>query len=440
MDGLIYAAISKNMAGGEGSFWYPHLSETFFPEFHEHPPLALAMQSVLFRIFGNSIYIERFYSLLTYLIAGFIIIGIWKEVTGERKTAWIPLFLWILVPNISWACANNMLENTMTVFVCFSVLFYLKSLKNRRLLFLILSGFAITAGVLSKGFTALFPWSLPLWFWLFTKRTRFSRMAFDTLLIILFSTLPVVLLFINSPETADSLTKYFNKQVLGSIQNVQTVDSRFSIVWGFLSQIILPVIIGIFVLIAGRIKKVDPNLFKKNVSLMLAFFLLSFCGVFPIMISMKQRLFYVLSTYPFFAIGLGVLILPVSRQLLSRIKQNSTGMKIFTVFSCILLVTGIVLSITQINNIGRDKDKIHDVKLITEKIPSDSIISICPGMWQDWSLHGYFARYGAINLDAGSTPEYDYYLTDGNCDNDVLKTYYKRVEVEARKYNLYKRK
>ena len=48
MDGLAYAALSKNMAIGYGSFWYPHLSDTLWNEFHEHPGLGLWLQSLFF--------------------------------------------------------------------------------------------------------------------------------------------------------------------------------------------------------------------------------------------------------------------------------------------------------------------------------------------------------------------------------------------------------
>ena len=35
LDGLFYATISKNLANGLGSFWYPHLTNTLMPQFHE---------------------------------------------------------------------------------------------------------------------------------------------------------------------------------------------------------------------------------------------------------------------------------------------------------------------------------------------------------------------------------------------------------------------
>ena len=97
MDGLLYATVAKNLANGIGSFWYLHLSETLYPVFHEHPPLAIGIQSILFRILGDSIYIERFYSLFTFLITGLIIYLIWNLVTENKKKeiAWLPLSIGI---------------------------------------------------------------------------------------------------------------------------------------------------------------------------------------------------------------------------------------------------------------------------------------------------------------------------------------------------------
>jgi len=67
VDGVTYAAISRNLANGLGSFWEPHFSATLDTQFHGHPPLALGMQSLAFRVFGDSLLVERFiHSLLFY--------------------------------------------------------------------------------------------------------------------------------------------------------------------------------------------------------------------------------------------------------------------------------------------------------------------------------------------------------------------------------------
>ncbi len=91
MDGLLYAGISRNMAEGMGSFWKPFLSQTLYPEFYEHPPLALGLQAVFLKLVGDSIYVERFYSLATHFIMGYLMILIWKKVTHETRYSWVPL-------------------------------------------------------------------------------------------------------------------------------------------------------------------------------------------------------------------------------------------------------------------------------------------------------------------------------------------------------------
>lgn len=42
-DGLLYAAIAKNLAHGVGTFWAPVLSSTTYAPFREHPPFGLGL-------------------------------------------------------------------------------------------------------------------------------------------------------------------------------------------------------------------------------------------------------------------------------------------------------------------------------------------------------------------------------------------------------------
>ena len=162
MDGLYYAAIAKNLSNGLGSFWYLHHTDFSHPIFHEHPPLAIGIQSVFFYLFGESIYIERIYSFFTFIFTGIIIHFIWEEINSKELTylSWVPLILWISIPLNSWACSNNILENTMNIFVSFSVLLSLKSLKSSKLKNIFLAGICLSLAFLSKGFVGLFPLSI----------------------------------------------------------------------------------------------------------------------------------------------------------------------------------------------------------------------------------------------------------------------------------------
>ena len=49
LDGVTYAAIAKNLSLNHGTLWQPFYSETIFPYFYEHPPLAIYAESLLFR-------------------------------------------------------------------------------------------------------------------------------------------------------------------------------------------------------------------------------------------------------------------------------------------------------------------------------------------------------------------------------------------------------
>ena len=54
MDGVLYATMAKNLANGIGTFWQSHMSEIIFPAFINHPPLAIGLESIFFRILGDS--------------------------------------------------------------------------------------------------------------------------------------------------------------------------------------------------------------------------------------------------------------------------------------------------------------------------------------------------------------------------------------------------
>ena len=65
MDGQQYACVAKQLADGNGAFWFPHLSATWSKAgssfFMEHPPLVYGIQSFYFYVFGSSLYTERIY-------------------------------------------------------------------------------------------------------------------------------------------------------------------------------------------------------------------------------------------------------------------------------------------------------------------------------------------------------------------------------------------
>lgn len=416
MDGLLYANISRNLAQGIGSFWDLQLTNTLYPDFHEHPPLAFGIQSIFFKIFPDSIFIEKFYSLLTFVLTGFIIIAIWKQISRAetKKVSWLPLLLLATVGTFTWTAPNNMLENTMMIFTSLSVYFFHLSQKKYRFLFIILAGFSIFCGFLTKGFVALFPLSFGFWLWLFQKDIKFKRFFIDNSVFVIASVLPFIMIYFFVPDANESFNAYFNKQVVGSIQNVQTVNNRFSILEILIVQL-LPAIalIGIF-LFFTRKRKVE----NKNMKWTWIFLLLGLSGVLPIMISMKQRAFYILATYPFFAISIANIISQKVSHIVNSIDLTK-GFKIFKKVSYLILGIAIFLNIVFINSYGKDEKLLKDVFVLSKVIKKGETIYVNKEAWSNWSLHGYLYRYANISLDKKNPENYNYLLLEKEKDREI---------------------
>ncbi len=436
MDGLLYAAISNNIANGIGDTWNLVISQTFYPEFHEHPPLAFAIQSVFFYIFGDNLLVERFYSLSTFLLMAYIIVLLWKEITEKiyHKLAWLPLLFWVLIPLVTWSATNNMLENTMMIFVNLSILFGIKSFNKKRVLFLLLAGFMLFLAVLTKGVVALFPLALIFWMFVFQQNKSFKRFSIDLILMLLGLIIPFALLFLLIPDSYPSLLAYFNKQLVNSISTYVTVDSRFFILNKLFMETLIISIISVLVLFFTRKKISIANLSKWKYTL----FALSLSGVIPIMVSMKQSGFYIIPVLPIISIFFAYLISPSVKLLCDKINFQSKGFIIFKYISLILLIASITFNITQINTSGRDKKNLEDIYAIIEIIPENSIISIEPAIRSQWSIQGYFQRYGNISLDHKMPSNHNYLLTRKS-SNMEIPAVYKLQNIEFNEFKLYKK-
>lgn len=438
LDGLIYSTVSKNLANGLGTFWNPHFTSTFLTEFHEHPPLAFGIQSIFYRILGESRYIDKLYSLLTVMIAGYIIVRIWKNL-GFRN-GWLPLFLWILTPTVFWASYNNLLENTLTIFTSLSVLFCLKNQKSNNYFFIFLSGIMLSLGFLTKGFVAFFPWTFPFLLWLFLKQKTFGKMAIESALIFVFTITPLILLVLLVPDAGLSLKKYIDGQVINSLKNIITVDSRFDIIKRLFFELIPSACLCILFVIWIRIKKNPAIYIKENIAKTGMFVSLGLTGVLPIMISMKQSGFYIIPTYPFFAIATAAFIYPFIDSLIISINYESKNFIFFKWIAYGLFFTGIILSLSSTNRFSRDKEKITDTYIILPEIPEGTVININPEMFDDFRLHAYYGRFKNISLDPDPGNKCEYLLIKNEYYSDSINLLYNNIKLNTIDYQLFKRK
>jgi hypothetical protein len=155
---------------------------------------------------------------------------------------------------------------------------------------------------------------------------------------------------------------------------------------------------------------------------------------------MKQSGFYIVPAYPFFALGLSVLIYSYVDSLMINLNYKSTGFLIFKWMGYGLFCLGIVLSIVFSDHYSRDKNKIEDTAVIIKDIPRGTIINVLPDMYEDWGLHAYLARFKNISLDPDLNNRRDFLLIKNESYSDTLNLNYEIVRLNTIDFKLYKKK
>lgn len=417
MDGLIYSTFSRNLFNkvGSATFWTPYFSETFLTNFHGHPPLAFGLQSICY-YFGDSFYVDKIYSVLTFVIAGVVMIMIWKILTNNINLSWVPLAFWVTIPLVFWGATNNMLENTMQVFTILCLYFCIKGYKNKQYYFLLIAGLMLFLAFLTKGFTGLYLLSFPFFHWVFFRDSNIKTMFANTVIMLIGLIGPLIILFICNETAFSYILEYCNVQVVRSVNHVQTVDSRFYIVWRFIEEIMIPVItIGIILLAAknGRVKLRD-NVYLKWIYLLSA---ITLSGILPIMISLKQSGFYILTVFPICSIVLGLIVLPT----VEKMQIKSRTKNLFAYFSIFFLCIGIASNIYFCGQIGRDKTLLKDIHTILPYLQDGEVVSISDDLYHNYALHGYLARTKNISLDAKTTKQNNFIIAGSRIDDSTYK-------------------
>ncbi|MBL4709838.1 MAG: glycosyltransferase family 39 protein [Flavobacteriales bacterium] len=436
MDGIYYAMIARNLAEGLGDFWNPQLTDTLAKQFNDHPPLVFGIQSLFFQFFGDYHWVERLYSLLCYLIGGGLMISIWKRLAPqvERSLYWLPLLLWLTVPKMVWGTSNNLLENTMMLFLMASVIFQLKALEKNKILYFFIAGVFIFFAFLAKGFTAFFPLSFLFFYWLFRRPFSFIELIKKYIVFVIGLLLPFGLLYF-IPDAYESLTKYYNIQIIGGLGAEQSVGSRFYIIRRVSQELTVMTVLWLLLFLLNKF------LFKKSVksnsSLVYIFLCTALSGVLPILISMKQSTFYVIPAFPLFSIGIGFLIAPLIQHWIIAFIQHKKAFSIFKIASTALLGLSIILLLLPINQTNRDKIKLNDVRKIISSINEKAIIGIDVEIRREWSYYAYFYRYGHISID--------YYEPKANLfiivpkDKEVDYSEYTKLKLDLKSLDLYQK-
>ncbi|MBK7751261.1 MAG: glycosyltransferase family 39 protein [Flavobacteriales bacterium] len=405
MDGMLYTVVAHNQANGFGTFWAPRFSQVGVAGmaiFHEHPPLAFGLQAWWFRVLGDGFWVERLYCLATALITMFVMVRLWRECLHEhlslRPLGGWPLLLWIIVPQVFWCFHNNMLENTMAVFVTAAVLQVVLGMSAAWAKRAIIAGVFVFLASFTKGVPGLFPLAAPVLLWSASRNVHSFRRALLISLVMGTVVAASYLLLWQWPDARGNLEPYVNGRLLHRIDAQHTVEHRWRILADLLASQVGPLVLAAVVFLLGRRARTErpPDTLKATA---IGMFLIGLSGVAPMMLTLVQKSFYSVPAFPMIATGLGLLSAQGLCHLLDRLGERQVLTQLVRYTGITAFGVALVLSVLLFAKPARDADLLADVATIGASVPAGSLVDLHPDLWNEWNLQGYLMRYHAISVD-----------------------------------------
>jgi hypothetical protein len=434
-DGLTYAAIARNMAEGRGSFWSPYFSSSFWIpfqgseyQFYGHPPLAMGVLSLFFKLFGDHWFVEKGFNIIVWAISVWLVMRLWMENSKEKALWWLPLYVWYLMPVVLWSYPYFILDNSMAVFSLAATLFILrgvKEIKNEELIiknselgianrsflilnfkFLIPAGLLLHLAFLAKGPVGLFPLAMPLIYWFFFREKTTIRASILQTGILTLTCFGTLALWIMYEPARFFWTKYFEVQLMSSISvNDQSGDFSWTNYLDLPKNLVLQILpllgVALIFFVFSKIKKTYLVFEKEAKRWTTFYFIVGLSGSLPMMISHKTGAFYLIPCLPFFALAFAKLFEPTMVSWFEKYKISAQKTQKAVFLMIFVGICVVIYSYFQIGKIAREKDIIQDMKILMEHpdsigsgaIPDGSKICVCDSMMQDFNYHAYFQRY-----------------------------------------------
>lgn len=400
MDGLMYAAVSKNLAEELGTFWQPFYGQDYFglPGFYENPPLGIYNLALYFKVFGTAFWVERLFILSMYLLS---IYGIWLNLKvilpkSVGRVFWLVLLAWALIPTVFWSYRQNMMEVQMVPILLISNWLMLKALHQEKAFYLNLLLFSLLtlASFLVKGIVGAFLIGAPFAYLIVFGKRRKS-LLFGVLNLLILSVIGGLLY--QRQDVKDFFYYYLEVRTATRIKHIPTVGSRFWILGELLQQMILPALLMLMAFLFGRKGKKELEA-KRLGAWALFFLLLAIGGSFPLMITKVQRPFYLMNSFPFFILAVSLGLAPYIKSLGERLLNGRRAQLILNSLAGVLLIGLFALSTVNWGTYRRDQQIQLDLAELMEFLDYRDQVYVYGQLSTNWSLKAYAVRNEALDL------------------------------------------
>ena len=413
-DGVFYAALGRNLAAGLGSAWALFLAPGR-PLF-EHPPGAIWGLAGLYRVFGDSYLVESLASGAAGLVLVALVMALWRTAGLERVAgAWLAVLVLALIPVVTWAFAQNLLDVYQAVATTAAVVAAVAACRapapGRALGWGALAGAAVVAAALVKGPTGLFPLAVPplalgLRTW---ARPRSAWLAATSMVVVI--GVAAMALWLHEPARA-YLAEYLRVQVERSLRGERAVvASRWFILFATAREVATPALaLGAWALALRRRVRLTP---PRETLLLLG---VALAVSVPLAVSPKQYLRYALPALPLLAVALAALAAPLAAWLEARITER--GRRWLVGAAIALAVGGLVGAVAERGAIRNQWAFHEDFTRQPYPFADWARVAPCPASLGTLSLRASFARFVRVDLADDATGPADFFLTEasGGCE------------------------
>ena len=443
MDGMLYTSVAKNLSEGIGTFWNPRFSETTMISFHEQPPLYFGLLAIFYKLFGTSMYVERFFVFTFFVLTLVYICKFWKKLFIENEEiaghTWLPVLFYSTTPVCFWAYTNHVEEVVMCAFVLMAVYhIYVALFSNKRVIFnLILGGIFIFLASLTKGPQGLFPIACVAFYWLITKNISFKKMVIYSLVLVGIPALIYGALILIDYNIYVSFQQYFSNRFIKTFNNVYaTTNNRLEIFVRLFTELLPIISITFLIKFFSRKQDLKAQQSLENKEKLWWLLAVGLSGSLPLAITTEQRGFYLVTALPYFALVVSAWLAPTLTALLAKSNSNKIGYKIFSYSVVVALVVSVIFCFSQIGKFKRDKELLTDIYTIGAIIPRGETVGLPNTTWNNWSIQTYFMRYCSVSLDEGSQRRH-YFITEKNHPESLVPSGYRLYPTKTNELNLY---
>jgi 4-amino-4-deoxy-L-arabinose transferase-like glycosyltransferase len=433
MDAMLYKTVAHNYATGNSGFWRMKFTDVAMNHFYEQPPLFFYLTGTWYKLFGESLFADRAFTMLWLIITVYLIRLICRRMFAAQLVPSV-FFLLLCIPVLHWTFVNQAIETVVTPLSLAGFLLAVqpsRSTSNAAFKGTCL-GILLTLLFLTKGFQSCFIVVSPfIYYWLQKKKHTLvtGLTAIAVLTVALY-----ILLFIYEPS-CDWFNAYTDKRLKATLMGVgATTSYRAEIIVRIVTELILPLIITAGAYLGFRKTAQIPvnGQYRQKAWL---FLLTGICGTFPYAITLEQRGFYLVPGIPFLVFAL----IAFAWQPLSRLQEMATAFCARRGPRAVimgLLLGSLIYLVYSPCLYKREEVMMTDLGKMKPFLQPGDTISIDEEMWNYTSVHAVIYMQNHTNLSDRTL--HDYYLHDDG-HQTAIKPGYTKVPLGTQKIHLYRR-